>query len=182
MKGVKIIGADPENGRSHLDFYPTPPEVTRALLDVLDIQTGQTILECAAGDGDMADVLEQYGYSVIRSDIRTGTDFLADTEPRSFDWIITNPPFSLAEQFIRKCASYKKPFALLLKSQYWHAKTRLPLFKEFTPARIYPLTWRPNFKFKEREKSSPLMDVMWCVWMPDKKNYSMYMPIGRTEK
>lgn len=179
---TKIVGANPENGRRSMDFYPTPPDVTASLLNVLDIPKGATIWECAAGDGDMVDVMEQLGYKVIRSDICTGTDFLTDTEDRQFDWIITNPPFKLAEHFIRKAATYNKPFAMLLKSQYWHAKTRVRLFKEITPAKIYPLAWRPNFQFKERQKSSPLMDVMWCVWMPDKKNYSTYMPIGRTEK
>lgn len=41
------------------------------------------------------------------------------------DWIITNPPFSLAEAFIRRAAELGKPFAFLLKSQYWNATCRM---------------------------------------------------------
>lgn len=180
MEHVKIIGANPAEGRRASDVYPTPPEVTEALLRHQTVWG--TIWEPAAGDGDLADVLEKHVNRVIRSDIRTGTDFLTFNAEMAFDWIITNPPFSHAEEFIRKCMTYNKPFALLLKSQFWHAAKRKDLFYEWQPCAVMPLTWRPNFLFKERQKAAPLMDVMWCVWMPDKKNYSMYMPIGRTEK
>ena len=82
------------------------------------------------------------------------------------EWIITNPPFSLAEQFIRRSGEHKIPFAMLVKSQYWHAIKRFFLFYENKPAYILPLTWRPDFLFKTRGSGSPLMDVMWCVWIP----------------
>ena len=163
--GSRICGGNTAYRRNASDFYPTPPDVTQALLDFLKIPDGKKIWEPACGEGHMVKVFEGNGYTVRATDLQTGTDFLKTSENDS-DWIITNPPFSQAEHFIRKCAEYKVPFALLLKSQYWHAARRVALFSEITPAYVLPLTWRPDFLFKTRGSGSPLMDVIWCVWLP----------------
>ena len=138
-----------------------------ALLDFLRLPENTVIWEPAAGEGDMAGVLQTYFETVYATDIMDGTDFLKSSIDAA-DWIITNPPFSLAEAFIRRAAELGKPFAFLVKSQFWHAKRRLSLFDKFPPSYILPLTWRPDFLFKERngkKGGSPLMDVMWCVWL-----------------
>ena len=161
----RITGGNTAYKRAASDFYPTPPEVTLALLNWLGLRKGARIWEPACGEGHMVRVMEAKGYSVRATDIQTGTDFLAEMLPvDDIDCIITNPPFSLADNFIERCALYNRPFALLLKSQSWHAKKRLHLFQKYQPDYILPLTWRPDFLFGERGGGSPLMDVMWCVW------------------
>lgn len=177
--GSRICGGNPAGKRKKSDFYPTPPEATQALLDFLRLDRRANIWEPACGEGDMVEVLVKNGYSVRATDLQTGTDFLT-TEHNFSDWIITNPPFSLSEQFIRKCAEYGVPFALLLKSQYWHAARRLALFSEITPTYVLPLTWRPDFFFKERG-GSPLMDVIWCVWLPWEKG-TRYIPLEKPKE
>jgi hypothetical protein len=118
----------------------------------------------------MADVFKDRKYTVIASDINQSDacdftlDFTRENSNVDADWIVTNPPFSLAEQFIRKAHDYGKPFAMLLKSQYWHASRRYNLFEETKPAWVLPLTWRPDFTMGG--KGSPLMDVLWTVWYP----------------
>ena len=179
IKHTKIIGANPANGRSELDFYPTPPEATFALLDFLDIPKGNTIWEPACCELDMARAMQSRGYNVIATDIIHGQDFL--TEPlHECDWIITNPPFSVSDKFIRRCAEHGKPFALLLKSQYWHAKKRYDLFDKIRPSFICPLTWRPDFQFKQhKERRSPLMDVQWCIWLPPYNQNAVFCPLNK---
>lgn len=58
---------------------------------------------------------------------------------------------------------------MLLKSQYWHAKSRYKLFQDYTPSWVLPLTWRPDFLEHERlegeKKGAPTMDVAWSVWI-----------------
>lgn len=176
---TQMIGGNPSNGRSETDFYPTPPEATCALLDFLNIPKDQVIWEPACGELDMATAMQNRGYSVIATDIATGQDFL--TEPlRECDWIITNPPFGISEQFIRRCAEHGKPFALLLKSQYWHAKRRYRLFDEIRPSYVCPLTWRPDFQFKKNDtRRSPLMDVQWCIWLPPYTNQTVFYPLNK---
>ena len=109
-----------------------------------------------------------------RAAIQRGYDFL--TSPLvDCDWIITNPPFRLAEQFIRQCAKHKKPFALLLKSQFWNAEKRYKLFLEITPTRVLPLTWRPDFT----GKGQAMMDMSWCVWDLEQRGATYFLPLGK---
>lgn len=176
--GSRICGGNTAYKRNASDFYPTPPEATQALLNFLRLPEGTTVWEPACGEGHMVEVMEQNRLEVIGTDIQTGTDFLKAEAPDGVEWIITNPPFSLAEEFIRKSAEHRLPFAMLLKSQYWHAAKRVALFSTITPAYVLPLTWRPDFLFKTRGKGSPLMDVIWCVWIPAVKE-TKFLPLQK---
>lgn len=115
----------------------------------------------------MTRVMQQAGYRVIGTDVHSGQDYLSAETPDGVDFIITNPPFSLAREFIESSIKRKLPFAFLLKIHFWNAKSRYNLFYSQPPAYILPLTWRPDFLQKTRGKGSPVMDVMWCVWIPD---------------
>ena len=128
----------------------------------------------------MSTVMRKNGLTVVETDISTGTDFLTADLPEGVHWIITNPPFSLSDKFIQKCVEHDRPFALLLKAQYWHAKKRFDLFRNNPPRYILPLTWRPDFLFKERGAGSPLMDVMWCVW-DGRAARTTYIPLWKPE-
>ncbi len=136
LQASRINGGNSAAGRRTSDLYPTPPEVTVALMEFLSLPDRTMIWEPAAGEGDMVKAIQNCGYEhVSGTDIFTGLDFLDAADSlewhASFDWIITNPPFKLAEQFIRKAASLRRPFAFLLKSQYWHAAIRVELFGLF---------------------------------------------------
>ena len=190
---VCIVGA--HGNRRAADFYPTPPECTVALMDFLEARATlynaypdkdrcRAIWEPACGDGAISKVLEARGYEVLSSDIRSdesvygekGVDFLSCGKDRDFDWIITNPPFCLAEQFIRKCVEINRPFALLLKSQYWNSSKRLSLFRETKPRYILPLTWRPDFT----GQGNSLMDMCWNVWTGNSGFYgAQYIPLEK---
>lgn len=183
IQASRICGGNTAYQRNASDFYPTPPDVTKALLDFLEIPKDQKIWEPACGENQMVNAIKEYGYDVIGTDIQTGTDFLMSDIPNEIKWIITNPPWSISESFILRCIECNVPFALLLKSHYWHAKRRAKLFREFPPEYILPLSWRPDFLFKTRGGGSPLMDVMWCVWSPDYSgSFSNYAVLDRPNR
>jgi hypothetical protein len=158
--------------RNKTDFYATPPEVTVALLDFLEgkglIEPGCCIWEPACGNLDLADVMRKRWYLVRVSDLypqrkeQPSIDFL--TARIECDWIITNPPFSKATEFITHALELGKPCAFLLKSQFWHAKSRLDLFRENPPSYVLPLTWRPDFLYGAKS-GSPTMECLWTVWL-----------------
>lgn len=179
VQASRISGGNSEYGRNKSDFYPTPPDATIALLKFLNLPGKTVVWEPASGKGHMSSTIRKMGYAVKESDINTGEDFL-NIPCKDCDWIITNPPFSIAEQFILRCHEHKKPFALLLKSQYWHAKKRLPVFNLTRPTHVLPLTWRPDFCFGERGSGSPLMDVIWVVWdLNHPTEHTVYIPLER---
>lgn len=96
-----------------LNFFPTPPWGSRALAAVIrELDLAATVVwEPACGQGHMADPLREYFRTVIASDIHpfgygAVLDFLspdalqcASIKP---DWIITNPPFKRAQDFLRR--------------------------------------------------------------------------------
>ena len=101
-----------------LDDFPTPPWASRALIEHV-IAPGlnsrldeQTVWEPACNRGFMARPLTEYFGRVHASDIHdygwAGQEAVEDflwpgTGPvAAADWVITNPPFRLAEQFIQK--------------------------------------------------------------------------------
>lgn len=162
---LQLTGGNNNGNRRELDFYPTPPEATIALMDFLKLEKC-TIWECACGNNAMSEVLKKYGHNVIATDIVSGVDFLK--ESRGCDAIITNPPFNISADFIKKATKEADVVAFLLKSQYWHAKKRADLFYETPPSYVLPLTWRPDFLYQEREngkKGAPTMEVAWSVWI-----------------
>ena len=73
-----------------------------------------TIWECTDfGESNITKVLKANGYEVISTHIKD-FNFLTDVPTFHFDAIITNPPYSLKDEFLEKCYEYGKPFALLL--------------------------------------------------------------------
>jgi hypothetical protein len=95
--------------RDSADDFPNPPWATRALIeyamcDRVRLAT-MTCLEPACGSGHMSEVLREYFGAVHSSDAygygyASFRDFLTQPyEVASFDWVITNPPFRLAEAF-----------------------------------------------------------------------------------
>jgi hypothetical protein len=175
---LQLTAGNNKDNRRALDFYPTPPEATIALMDFLNLDKS-TIWECACGNNAMVDVLIDYGHDVIATDISNGLDYL--TTYRDCDAIITNPPFNMSAEFIRKATSECGIVAFLLKSQYWHAKKRMSLFTELPPSYVLPLTWRPDFLYQERKdgkKGSPTMEVAWSIWINGKTD-TRYIPLAK---
>lgn len=168
LKSSTIIGGKGSNKRRELDYYPTPKECTIALMDFLQLPK-LIIWEPACGTGEMSKVIASYGHTVISSDIRDtgygegGIDYLTATKI-DHNAVITNPPFNLSEEFIKKATGSIEIVAMLLKSQYWHAKKRNKIFTYKTPSYVLPLTWRPDFTMNG--KGSPTMDMIWTVWLP----------------
>lgn len=178
VKSANIIGGNGSK-RSEFDFYPTPANVTKALLSTVNWDRGLKVWEPACGQGDMVYVLRSHFDDVIDTDIQSGTDFLDPGVDRNVDAIITNPPFSLAPEFIEK-AIYKPYAAMLVKAHFWHAAKRTRLFNLRPPSKILALTWRPQFS-PDREmakKASPTMDFIWTVWEPENRG-TEYIVVGK---
>ena len=69
MKGANLANGASNIKRRELDFYPTPPAVTHALMQYLKLPACR-IWEPACGNGAMSNVIAEYGHTVISSDLR----------------------------------------------------------------------------------------------------------------
>lgn len=165
--GAWVAGGNPTDGRQEDDFYATPIECTKAIVAAEREYIRKRLMwEPACGTGAISKVLISENISVISTDLidrnygEHGRDFLKFEDPLAFA-IMTNPPFKIAEKFIRHAEKIGIDYmALLLKATFWHAAKRTKLFKTWRPARIYAMSWRPDFK----DLGQPTMDCIWIVW------------------
>lgn len=135
------------------------PEI--ALLPLLKyLPKGLKIWECTDfGESNITKVLKDHGYEVI-STHKTNFDFLTDKPSFDFDIIITNPPYSLKDDFIEKCYSYNKPFALLLPITALEGLRRGALYRKFG-LQLIILDKRINFM---KDKKSNWFNTSWFCW------------------
>ena len=152
------------------DFYPTPPEATRALLRRESF--GPTIWEPAAGNGALANVCRRQGIETICSDLNdygycpSGIDFLME-QTRQADHLITNPPYRLAEDFISHaihlgCTKH----AYLLRLSFLEGVGRHQrLFSQHPPARIHVFSHRLTiWRGDQDQTSTGTTAYAWFVW------------------
>lgn len=172
-----------------LDFFPTPPWATRALIrDVLGEANvaGLRCWEPAAGEGHMAEVLREFFAVVHASDVhdygrgyaigdfagRGGLD-LGDAArcPIAADWIITNPPFNLASQFLaRALGEAKRGVALLLRTAWLESEDRYrDVFSRTAPSTVAQFVERvPMVKGRWDPDASSATAYLWLVWERDR--------------
>ncbi len=78
-------------------------------------------------DSEYVKTFKNNGNKVIFSHIKTGKDFF-EYEPEEYDVIISNPPFSMADEILERLYDIGKPFIMLLPLKYLQAKGRGKLF------------------------------------------------------
>ena len=83
------------------EFYPTPDNVVDALLAQLQLREFDTFLEPCKGAGAIYNKIQLPEINKDWCEITQGRDYL-DEVFENMDVIITNPPFSLTEQFLKK--------------------------------------------------------------------------------
>lgn len=146
------------------EFYRTPAHAVEALLDREEFQ--RVVWEVASGDGSIVKVLKEYGYRVKSTDLTTGTDFLKARASAAN--IITNPPYSLAEDFLihaKKLA--KRKVAMLLPIYFFRGRDRFDIFKGdgFPLKKICMFSQRLTFNLKfEGQLVGEAGCHGWFVW------------------
>ncbi len=177
--------------RDSLDFFPTPPWATRALCERIIPWLGtadMSVWEPACGEGDMARPLAEYFASVYASDVHDyghgrRVDFLLDWEAAPqhrggpVDWIITNPPFRLAEEFAQHAiAEARVGVALLVRTSFLETAGRLArLFGPTRPALILQFAERvPMFKGRLDRSGSTATAYCWVIWLVDVESRTLF--------
>ena len=124
MKGKAYANRKPLEERPEADFYSTPYCLTWKLLEQNLFDKSRTIYEPASGSGAISSQLRKAGFTVVEDDIRTTRkDFLECTE--RYPYIITNPPFSLFDEFVLKAKEVSLGgFAMILKTNFFGAYNR----------------------------------------------------------
>lgn len=188
-----------------LDDFPTPPWATRALVEhvLMPARPAKMLARSIAWDpacnrGFMVRPLSEYFAEARGSDIedygfagqQKTVDFLwpgaEDGIGRDVDWLITNPPFRLAEQFIEKAFFLNLTgCAFLMRTSFLESEGRhTRLFSRFAPTIVAQFAERvvmhkgkivnpniPERVFDEKKqawverKPTTATSYMWFVWL-----------------
>lgn len=180
QRAPQLVAADDETRarwRRH-DWFATPPFASRAgaeLVRALDPHAASS-WDPACGDGIMAECFKEYDWEVAASDICSETgygqelDFLSGHHAPACDWIITNPPFDHAADFVRIALGIARTgVAVLCRMAFLETVGRYPLhvgenglavfapFAERVPMQLGP--WYP--------KCSTATAYAWFVYFAD---------------
>ena len=146
------------------DELYTPREAIEPILKYLD--KDKIYWECTDfGDSNIRKVLVENGFKVIATR-KEEFDFLKDDPLFKFDVIITNPPYSIKDKFIKRCYELDKPFMLLLPLTALEGKERNELYKKYG-IEIIVLNKRINFM---KNKNNVWFNTSWfCRGIADKQ-------------
>lgn len=166
--------------RNGSDFYITPRKTISTFLDVFKLE-GIEIFEPTAGNGAIVQELwlRYHAFcNITANDIRDeqaalleagadrvfNLDFLKcnGINPKP-DVIITNPPFSIAQEIIEKCFEIAKPeteVIMLLRLAFLESKKRREFWKKHPLTQLYPLIERPSFTGRGTDATA----YGWFVW------------------
>ena len=177
----QTVEADSERQALHrrLNYFPTPPWATRALVELLDRldPEAQYVWEPACGEGHMAYVLRE-AFNVHATDIHDHgsehqngfpLDFLsaeADAVTEA-DWVVSKPPFSLAAQFVETgLRRARRGVAMLCRLSWFETVERHPLFFGQTPLAVFaPFFERvPMVLGKWDPRASSATAYAWFIW------------------
>lgn len=158
------------------DDFPTPPWATRALIEHVIGREGLahlTCLEPACGAGHMAKVLKDYfkhvgcsdaidyGYAAVR-------DYLSyPYETNAVDWVITNPPFRLAEEFVLRSLDVAQlGVAVLVRTVFLESVGRYRrLFQPHSPSVFAQFVERvPMVRGRLDGNATTATGYAWLVW------------------
>lgn len=189
--GNRAIMSSRQEPDDSLDFFPTPPWATRALVErvLQNPDLGMLLArekieefsfwEPACGEGHIAEVLNEYSPRVLATDVfdygygdRT-LDFLneleASAEAGKHDFIITNPPFKeKGEAFVLQALKRAKlGVAMFLRLQWLETIGRYEnVFRDNPPTLIAFFAERVNLcKGRWDPEGGTATAYMWLIWL-----------------
>lgn len=161
------------------DYYATDPKAVEMLMELEKFNKDFPIMEPSCGEGHMAKVISNKGFKVIAYDLIdrgygiTGIDFLeTHKENRFYGSIITNPPYSIAKDFILHSLNIIPDgfkVAMFLKVQFMEGKGRKQMFIDNPPKTIWISSSRincaKNGDFEGlRTSGGSAVAYAWYVW------------------
>ena len=168
-KGKNFSANNATGKRKKSDFYETPYTLTRKFLDVEDFDKSLSVCEPACGGGAITRVLKEYWEDDKVTAYDKETNFLWETG--EYEYVITNPPFSIAFEFIQRAKLVaKSKFAFLLPLSYLHGKKRFDEIysdRSYGLEKVYVFTRYPMLGEALREDgkyNTGMMVYAWYVW------------------
>lgn len=175
------------------DAYYTPEWAVRALLQTVELPGGLW-LEPACGTGNIIRAVEdlrpgrqqwdandinpdssmaclrEFPHSTIRQ-VYNG-DYLQTPPAATYSVAITNPPYSLALEFVQQAQRQASIVVMLLRLNWLGSKKRAEFLRGRMP-NVYVLPKRPSFS----EGATDSCEYGWFVWTPIAQDFGRTMVV-----
>ena len=131
MKGKAFANRKKKKDRPKGDFYSTPKSLVWVVKDIIKIEFNHhlNILEPCCGKLAISEELKGYKYTVINNDLYSYNKFVYKSDYLKIDTktvgmsfnkqVITNPPFSLWDEFVLKAKTHCKKFMFIGRLNYF---------------------------------------------------------------
>lgn len=166
--------------RAEHDYYATDPIAAEWLLKI-EPELSHNIWECACGENALSDIFKSAGKKVrcsdlvVRKDGIEQKDFLSCNEPVHDTDIITNPPYSMAQEFVEKALSLVDDgrfVCMFLKLTFLEGKKRRKFFEEHPPIRVHVTSSRISCYLNGNKcENSGAVCYAWFVWQKGFKGH-----------
>lgn len=158
-----------EEIRPENDFYPTPKGLTYELIKTGILNGCKTILEPCCGQYAISNVLLEKGFEVTNRDLIYGNDFLKDDySSESYDALVTNPPFKIWDDIVKKAKSINVSKIILIgRLNYFgsHSRNISNLWDELSDIYVFDRQVAYNTEFREDGKMEcGCLVTGWFVW------------------
>lgn len=169
--------------RQDSDFYITPIGTIQRLFDNHTLGRGD-ILEPSAGSGNFIKVLKEYNYNNFVTAVEKReveyenlkhiadevfiSNFLTWSPSKDYKYIIGNPPYSFAKEFVEHCfeiSSYDTEIIMLLRIGFLESAKRFDFWQEYPVSKLLVLSDRPKFINNKSDFSA----YAFFIWNKDKK-------------
>lgn len=146
------------------DCFQTPDWASDMIVPF--IPKHSIVWEPCEGKGNIVRRLFHHGIATVGTDILTGHDFLTDDPAFPFDCIVTNPPYSILDAWVKRCFELGKPWALLCQLTALGEQGRVRLYRERGGVQVIWPWRRINFETPtgKSEKTGSTAHF-WSVWI-----------------
>lgn len=149
--------------RQENDYYPTPVQCVDPLLALVRWPLVKSFKEPCRGElRSIYDRVPMPDEQKRWAELSEGVDYL-NSELEPVDLIITNPPFSIAQEFLRKSLDEARCVCYLLRLSYLGSKGRKAFWRENTPTHQMVID-RPSFTGQGTDNS----EYAWFCWDHDR--------------
>ena len=167
------------------DFYATPLIAITKFLEKYDVDmNNKSVLEPCAGNGSISkeiknkypncklhqiEIREEEEESLSQFGSVDIDNFLSYETNEKYDFIVTNPPYTYAREFIEKCfelSHENTQIAMLLRLNFLGSKKRQDFWSKYPVDHLYVLSSRPSFTGKGTDAT----EYAWFVWNAGSKN------------
>lgn len=184
MKGKAYANCKPKNERPKGDFYSTPKSLVWVAEDIIKSEfKDNIIIDPAMGIGAILEALAEIRHSAcdVGSDLyfgKTKIDYLHPGRYKVFIntsyYVITNPPFSLWDEFVMKAKTHCKKFMFIGRLNYFGTQSRLEsgIFNNLKA--VYPFSRYVDYRTPYRIDGLfhvGAMATAWFLWDMEFKGY-----------